>query len=396
MDRHTVATPVPRGRGAATALGALGALTALVAVLAWTALAGPASAASSAGRPLRARAASLSVPELAGERIVYAYSGLRPPTALLSAIRAGEAAGVILFGPNISSLAQIRSVAAQLQRANAASPVHARLLLLVDQEGGEVRRLPGGPDLSEKQIGSRPDGQALAAQAGTTAGRLLRSVGFTVNLAPVLDVFRSPGDFIDAYGRSYSSRSGVVARLGGAFISAQQRLGVAATAKHFPGLGAAGAAQDTDQAPVTLTVSAARLRSVDEAPYRAAIAAGVKLVMTSWATYPTLDRSRPAGLSPIVIGSELRGRLGFSGVTITDAISAGALARYGGVGNRGVLAARAGADLILCSAIDPADNSPAEGATVLRALTAALRAGALGRGSAVQAAERVLALRQSP
>jgi beta-N-acetylhexosaminidase len=133
LDRHTVATPVPRGRGAATALGALGALTALVAVLAWTALAGPASAASSAGRPLRARAASLSVPELAGERIVYAYSGLRPPTALLSAIRAGEAAGVILFGPNISSLAQIRSVAAQLQRANAASPVHARLLLLVDQ-----------------------------------------------------------------------------------------------------------------------------------------------------------------------------------------------------------------------------------------------------------------------
>jgi beta-N-acetylhexosaminidase len=73
-----------------------------------------------------------------------------------------------------------------------------------------------------------------------------------------------------------------------------------------------------------------------------AIAAGVKLVMTSWAVYPALDPSLPAGLSPAVIQGELRGRLGFAGVTITNGIEAGALARFGSVGNRAVLAASGG------------------------------------------------------
>ena len=118
-----------------------------------------------------------------------------------------------------------------------------------------------------------------------------------VNLAPVLDVYRAPGDFTDQYQRSYSSSAATVAACGKAFITAQQQAGVAATAKHFPGLGAATATQNTDNGPVTLSVSLAGLRAIDEAPYPAAIAAGVKLVMASWAVYPALDARRPAGLS---------------------------------------------------------------------------------------------------
>ena len=101
----------------------------------------------------------------------------------------------------------------------------------------------------------------------------------------------------------------------------------------------------------------AGLRGVDELPYRAAIAAGVKLVMLSWAVYPALDPARPAGLSPAIVQGELRHRLGFRGVTITDALGAGALARFGGIGHRGQLAALAGMDLLLCS-----DHRVAEGA----------------------------------
>ena len=100
---------------------------------------------------------------------------------------------------------------------------------------------------------------------------------------------------------------------------------MAATAKHFPGLGSATTTQNTDNGPVTLTVSLAKLRTIDELPYPAAVAAGVKLVMVSWAIYPALDAKRPAGLSPAVIGQELRGRIAFTGVTITDALEAGAL-----------------------------------------------------------------------
>src|SRR5260221_14616335 len=94
-----------------------------------------------------------------------------------------------------------------------------------------------------------------------------------VNLAPVLDVYRQPGDFDDQYGRSYSTDPGAVSLLGADFITAHQRPGVAATAKHFPGLGAAATAQDTDDVPVTLSQSPSVIRNTDDLPYKAAIPA---------------------------------------------------------------------------------------------------------------------------
>lgn len=343
-----------------------------------------------------ARKPTLTLAQLAGQRIVYAYAGLEPPQSLLSLIRAGEAAGVILFSNNIASVPQISAVARELVAASAQSPIHAPLLILTDQEGGEVRRLPGAPVLSERQIGMSPNRLALAHSAGVGAALNLKAAGINVNLAPVLDVFRQPGDFIDEFQRSYSNDPQVAAELGAAFISAQQPLGVAATAKHFPGLGAATRNQNTDAAPVVLNLPLSQLRQVDELPYQAAIAAGVKLVMTSWATYPALDPHLPAGLSPAVIGGELRGHLGFDGITITDAITASALARFGSLGQRGVLAARAGADLIICSATNPADNTPADGLSVLAALRSAFSNGHLSQAAARQAAAAVLALREHP
>jgi beta-N-acetylhexosaminidase len=333
---------------------------------------------------------------LAGQRIVYAYSGLRPPPSLLAAISAGEAGGVIFFAPNISSAGQLRAVIAELQRASLAGPLHARLLMLVDQEGGQVRRLPGAPVLSEKQIGAAVGAVTAAASAGAGAGRNLAGAGINVNLAPVLDVYRQSGDFIDEFQRSYSSDPNTVSQLGAAFISAQQRQGVAGTAKHFPGLGSASRSQNTDLGPVTLRSSLSTLRTVDEAPYVRALAAGVKLVMTSWAVYPALDPHLPAGLSPAVIEGELRRHLGFAGVTITDGIEAGALASFGGVGNRAVLAASAGADLILCATTNPDDNTPALGTAARNAIASALAGGRLGRGAAQQSADRILALQANP
>jgi beta-N-acetylhexosaminidase len=344
----------------------------------------------------RSAVSQLSVAQLAGQRIVYAYSGLTPPASLLAAIRAGEAGGVIFFAPNVSSTSQLRAVINQLQRASLASPVHKRLLMLTDQEGGEVRRLPGAPALSEKQIGQSADPVPVARKAGAGAGQTLNAVGMNVNLAPVLDVYRRAGNFIDQYQRSYSDQTGTVAALGAAFVSAQQAAGVAATVKHFPGLGAAGQSQNTDLGPVTLGASLATLRSADETPYRSAIAAGVKLVMTSWATYPALDRQRPAGLSSAVIGGELRGRLGFRGVTITDGIDAGAVTPFGGLGRRAVLAASAGADLVLCVTTNPNDNTPAQGVRARNAIAAALGAHQLNRVAAQQSAARILSLRAHP
>jgi beta-N-acetylhexosaminidase len=335
------------------------------------------------------QAAQLTPRQLAGQRVVYSYSGLTPPQSLLDRIRAGDAAGVIFFGENISSEAQIASVVRQLDDANAQSPVKAPLLLMTDQEGGKVRRLPGEPAQSEKQVSASADPVAAATQAGRGAGDNLASVGMNVNLAPVLDVYRTAANFLDRYGRSYSTDPAVVSGLGKAFITAQQRAGIAATAKHFPGLGSA-AGQSTDDQPVTLPVPLSTLRGVDEAPYPAAIAAGVKLIMLSWAIYPALDPNRPAGLSPAVARTELRGRLGFTGVTITDALEAGALRSFGTTGQRALSAADAGMDLILCSSGDTTQGDDAA-----NALAAALQSGRLNKNDFTAATNRVTALRTS-
>jgi beta-N-acetylhexosaminidase len=337
---------------------------------------------------------NLSAQQLAGQRVIYSYSGRTPPASLISLIKHGKAAGVIFFGQNISSEAQIAGVIRQLNQANASSlnPVRAPLLLMTDQEGGQVRRLPGRPFLSEKQIGANPLAKAktLATQAGQGAAANLHGVGMNVNLAPVLDVYRKAGNFDDQFGRSYSKNPTVVSDLGANMIKAQQAGGVAATAKHFPGLGAATASQNTDARPVTLNLSLATIRSTDEQPYQAAIKAGVKLIMVSWATYPAIG-ARPAGLSPNVVQGELRNRLKFTGVTITDALEAGALRSYGSTQNRALFAAQAGMDLLLCSAQNVTQGEQARGE-----LAAAYRNGTLNGPAFLASVNRVMTLRQSP
>jgi len=339
--------------------------------------AGSAGSGSSTVHPAKGHAPAqptLSPAQLAGQRVIYSYGGLTPPARLLRWIRAGQVAGVIFFGGNIAS---------------PHNPLrHYPLLLMTDQEGGLVRRLPGAPGLSEREIGAALHPAAAAKSAGRGAGQNLAGVGLNVNLAPVLDVYRTPGDFDDQFGRSYSTSARQVSRLGADFIRAQQATGVAATAKHFPGLGAAATAQNTDEQPVTLDVPLSVLRGTDEYPYRAAIRAGVKLVMVSWAVYPALDPGVPAGLSAKVVGGELRQRLGFAGVTITDALEAGALQAYGTTRHRATLAAGAGMDLILCSA-----RQAAQGNQARIALSEGYQRGKLNQAAFRAAVQRVLALR---
>ena len=139
-----------------------------------------------------------------------------------------------------------------------------------------------------------------------------------------------------------------------------------------------------------LNQSLRSVRTVDEAPYPAAIAAGVRLIMVSWATYPALDRHRPAGLSSVVVGGELRKRLGFRGVSITDALEAGALRAYGSTASRSLLAAGAGMDLLLCS-----EQQVAQGSAARNALQAAYLGGRLNQAAFKAAVQRIITLRTS-
>jgi beta-glucosidase-like glycosyl hydrolase len=324
----------------------------------------------------------------AGYHVIHSYPGLTPPASLLTLTEQGLVGGIILFSGNVGS--NLADVIESFQSAYKKSPAYIGkpLIIMTDQEGGEVRRLPGGPDLSEKEVGESSNPSQAATTAGEQAASAITNSTANCNLAPVLDVFRQPGNFIDEFQRSYGNTSALVSECASAFIIAQQKAGVIATAKHFPGLGAATTSEDTDVEPVTINLTLEELQTIDEVPYVKAIADGVDMVMASWALYPALDAQRPSGLSTAWIQGQLRERLGFKGVTITDAIEAGALEAFGDDPNRAILATEAGMDIILAS-----QQNATQGEAVVNGLVSALSAGTLSRTAFDKSTKRILALR---
>lgn len=326
----------------------------------------------------------LTAEQLAGQRVVAGFYGYTPPRDLLRRIRRGKVGGVILFGHNVRSRRQVARMVRRLQSVRRPAGLDEPLLVMADQEGGPVRRIPGAPVSSAAAIGATGRVSA-ASRAGRAAGRNLRSARVNVDLAPVADVAR-PGSAMEQEGRSYGRRPRKVARFASAFATGLRRAGVLATGKHFPGFGAARA--NTDNVRVTINTPRKRLRRVDERPYRALFRKGVRLVMLSTAIYRSFDPGVPAAFSRRIARRELRGRLGFRGVSMTDALGTPATAPFGGPAAVGVRAARAGVDLMLYS-------SYGAGKAAARRLARAVRRGRVHRSRAERSVRRILAVRRS-
>jgi beta-N-acetylhexosaminidase len=325
-------------------------------------------------------AARLTVSQLAGQRLVTGFDGPSPPATLRRMIHAGRVAGVVLFSENLPSRDAARRLAALLQAIPRPPGLRDPLLVMVDQEGGLVKRLGGPPTASAEQMGLR--GSAFSRHQGRLTAANLRDVGVNVDLAPVLDVAR-PGGAIATEDRGFGSTAAAVAAAAIPFAEALQSGGVAATGKHFPGLGAA--ARNTDFAVQRIGLGRPALRRVDEAPYRRFAAAGGELIMLSTAIYPAFS-PRPAAFTRALATGELRGRLKFTGVSITDALDSVAVRAFGGAARAGVAAAGAGTDLLLYP-------DPGSAARAQQALTARLRSGSLSRQGFEASADRVLRLR---
>lgn len=318
----------------------------------------------------------LTLRQAIGQHLVFAYSGARPPAALRRRIARGEAAGVVLFGRNVRGVGAVRAQVARLQAIPRPRGLDAPLLVMVDQEGGDVRRLPGPP-----ATGAAATPSAAAARAnGRAAGRLLRSAGVTVDLAPVVDVAR-PGAALEGEGRTYGRDAATVTARAGAFAAGLRAAGVEPVLKHFPGFGAATV--NTDDGAARVEVPLATLRAVDARPYAAL---DPRAVMLSTAIYSRVD-PRPAAFSRRWVAGELRGRLGFDGVAMTDDLQAAAVARYGTPAQLAFFALRAGVDLPLFA------KDYTTGARAAAGLERAVRSGALQRAGLDAGARRVLAWR---
>ena len=293
------------------------------------------AAACASAAPPPARGA-VPLARLAGETVMSPLTG--PPSAtFLARVRAGELGGVILVGHWPSSAA-MAAVTRQLQAA--ACSAGEPLLIGVDQEGGVVRRLPWAAPFDTPAALGRLDDATRVEQEAAAAAAALRRAGVDVDFAPVADTLTSAKSFLGS--RSFGQDPAVVGALAAAFVRGLQTAGIAATAKHFPGLGTATV--NTDDRAVTIRPAPGLLQRGLE-PFQSAVDAGTKLVMVSTAAYPSLDASaRPAVFSRPIVTGLLRGTLGFHGVVVSDALDAPAAVS---VPHATALAVEAGVDVLL-------------------------------------------------
>lgn len=318
----------------------------------------------------------LTLRQQIGQHFVFPFSGKAPPKALVKRIRRGEAAGVILFGRNVSSVAQVRRMTRKLQAIPRPKELQAPLLVMVDQEGGLVKRIPGAPTQAASEMG------AAAGSQGTSTAKLLRRAGVNVDLAPVVDVAR-PGSALAAEGRASGTSATTVIKDAGAFSDALNKGKVASALKHFPGFGAA--TQNTDNTAVKIGLSLDQMRASDLVPYGSINA---PIVLTSTAIYPKVDPA-PASFSKRWVTEELRQRLGFDGVVITDDLQTPAVKGYGTPAQLAFFAISSGVDMPLFA------QNYGTAAKAATGLSRAVRQGKLSRAYLDQGARRVLDLRST-
>jgi len=285
---------------------------------------------------------------MTAERLMVAFAGMEVPAKVAQALADHPYAGVTLFRDvNVSSPEQVRSLTAALQSA---TPARTRpLLIATDQEGGQLNAL--GDGLTEfagaMALGAAGD-PALTQKVARATAREMLALGVNVNYMPSCDLATAPDN--PALGiRSFGDSPATVGEHAAAYVRGLQSEGVAATVKHFPGLGDATA--DTHHGIAVVEASRDELRQRELVPFRAAIAAGARLAMAGHISLPAVtgDRGLPASLAAEVVSGLLRHELGFDGLAITDALDMRAVAQGVAQVVDVISAVRAGEDLLLAT-----------------------------------------------
>ena len=285
------------------------------------------------------------MPPAVGHLLMIGLPGQDLDASTLSLIQEEGVHNFILFRRNVRDREQLIGLCTALRHACLAQGL-PRPLISIDQEGGQVARLPPPFTILPEPRGlSELDNcQELLHDYATICARELVEVGINMNLAPVLDCCPSgQGLFMER--RCLGQAPERVAELGLVVIGALERMGVAACAKHFPGLGSARL--DPHLELPVVDRQEARLLAEDLLPFKRAAQAGVGAVMTSHAVYQELDHGLPATLSPLVIGGLLRKGCGYDGLVITDDMEMGAIEKFMAFPEAVRQAFKAGADLIL-------------------------------------------------
>ncbi|MCM2281156.1 MAG: beta-N-acetylhexosaminidase [Bdellovibrionaceae bacterium] len=295
----------------------------------------PADAEWLANAPLRAKV---------GQLFIFGFMGTDLSRGLAHTIRTHRPGAIIIFGRNIKSARQLIELNFNAQK-EALKASGVPLLIAVDQEGGSVIRIRTSPPLPSALALGEAGSPELVYEAGVHTGRLLKTLGFNMNLAPVLDVADPRTDpFVGT--RSYGKDPMVVAAMGTQFSAGLDAVGVLPTAKHFPGHGGVA---DTHKSTPLKNVSLDSLTKIDLVPFSEGFRElPNSAVMLAHIAYPKVDPSgMPATFSKPIVTQLLREKLKFNGLVITDDIEMAGAFVVKDPAERALRAIEAGADLVM-------------------------------------------------
>ncbi|GAB4529904.1 MAG: glycoside hydrolase family 3 protein [Anaerolineae bacterium] len=285
-----------------------------------------------------------NIEDKVGQMLMGGFHGLTAPDYFLDWLREGRLGGVILFARNVRDPQQLADLTASLHTA-AKYP----LLIAIDQEGGTVARLREGFAESPGALALSSIPHQPEATVETVSGVLaqeMRALGINWTYAPVMDItYNTENPTVGT--RSFGTDPEQVGVLAAAAVRGFQQNGVAACAKHFPGLG--NTAMDTHLALPSLDTSVEELQIKDLLPYRIALESQLATIMTTHTIFNRLDTDHPATLSGIIIQELIRKHLRFEGVVTTDCMEMKAIDDHYGVKDSVVRAVLAGVDIVLFS-----------------------------------------------
>lgn len=318
-----------------------------------------------------------------GQLLWVGFQGTTVPRELAKQLSAGTYGASILFKRNLAistigdrggggdgdgavtqEVCDLDALVALNRGLHLAAPDGTPALIAIDQEGGLVQRVRAPatmwPPMMAHDGLAAPLDIEIAEQIGRAIGDELRALGLDLDFAPILDVHTNRANPIIG-DRAFGHDATTVTRRALAFARGLDAAGILACGKHFPGHGDT----DTDShlALPRIDHEWARLEAVELAPFKAAAAASLPMIMTAHVVFAALDAQRPATLSEQVITGLLRQRLGYRGVIVSDDLDMKAIAAHMGVDEAAVGAIRAGCDVILLCCNEDNQRLAVEGLT---------------------------------
>ncbi|WP_200411209.1 beta-N-acetylhexosaminidase [Virgibacillus salexigens] len=334
---------------------------------------------------LQATIKDMNLDEKIGQLVIVGVDGDTMDQDINQLIKKRKVGGIILFSKNLLSIHQSKMLINKLKQANTTNSVP--LFMGLDEEGGRVTRLPNDflATPSSEEIGNS-NNLDWAYHTGQSIAKKVKSLGFNINFAPVLDINSNPNNPVIG-DRSFGSTPNKVIEFGLKQIEGMHSQELISVTKHFPGHGDTNV--DSHLEIPVIQHNKSRLEDFELAPFKAAIKQNVDAIMIGHLLVPAYDKQYPATLSKPIVTELLRGKLNYDGLIVTDDMTMGAIKENYDLGNAAVLSVQAGSDLVMVGhGYDEAND-------VLTALKQAVQSGEISEERINQSVKRILDLKES-